>query len=184
MHLWESKDSFLMGKQVLLVFTFGCHSYETLQFLFFVKNKRSGWYPMQGTQQITFPVTVISLCICSFPKGRRFSQPFGDTLCWQRTENLLETTPFSLTYAYGCFGTKQGKQHNCLILQYYLKVCYTCFHWILEKFLKSIILRTVVWMCLRVESPKFCTKICISRSSCAKNVSCSVWWKVLFQTWI
>lgn len=139
---------------------------------------------MQGTQQITFPVTVISLCICSFPKGRRFSQPFGDTLCWQRTENLLETTPFSLTYAYDCFGTKQGKQHNCLILQYYLKMCYTCFHWILEKFLKSIILRTMVWMCLRVESPKFCTKICISKSSCARNVSCSVWWKVLFQTWI
>lgn len=82
---------------------------------------------MHGTQWITFPATGISLCIFPFPKGRRFSQVFGDT--W-KTENLLETNPFSYTYAHYCFGTKQGKQQNCLILQYYLEVCQVSSYWI------------------------------------------------------
>lgn len=35
MHHWESKNSCPRGKQILLVFTFDCHLYETLQFLVF-----------------------------------------------------------------------------------------------------------------------------------------------------
>lgn len=134
----------------------------------FCKKQKVRMISYARTRQITFPVRVIGLCICSFPKGKRFSQPFGDTVCWQKTENLLERNPFSFTCAYDCFSTKQGKEHNCLILQYYLKVSQMCFHWIIEKFFKSIILRTVIWMWsqLRVQSLwRKCVLQCLMESS-------------------
>lgn len=149
----------------------------------FCKKQKVRMISYAWTPQITFPVRVIGLCICSFPKGKRFSQPFGDTLCWQKTENLLERNPFSFTCAYDCFSTKQGKQHNlpfsALLLESVSNVFSLDFSFLKEYNFKDCGLNVI-----RLESAKLVTKICISKSSCERNVFCSVWWRVLFQTWI
>lgn len=183
MHLRESKYSFLLGKKILLVFTFSCHSYETLQFLghFCKKYKRSGWYPMHGIQKITFPVTVIRFCICS-SKKEKCSVSHLVTHCvgrqlkisWKQPPLLLHTHVIALL------------QNKVSITALFRNIPLTCVKCVPAEFYRSFYKRMKFWglqsKC-ELGSPKLWKKTCINKLFCARNVSCYVWWRGLFWTW-
>lgn len=94
MHLRESKYSFILGKQILLVFTLAViHMRHFSSWGFFVKNQKVRMISYAQKPTDNFSCNCDSPLYLFFQRGKRFSQSFGDTLCWQKTENLLETTP-------------------------------------------------------------------------------------------